>query len=52
MVSLIHPEHIKQIESNWKTKLFNDFIHEKPINTETNAEDNFVRIIKATTKDS
>ncbi|TKG88149.1 hypothetical protein EYV94_27505 [Puteibacter caeruleilacunae] len=52
MVSLIHPEHIKQIESNWKTKLFNDFIHEKPINPEIYLEDNFVRIIKATTKDT
>lgn len=52
MVSLIHPEHIKQIEANWKTKLFNDFIQEKPINLEINPEDNFVRIIKATTKDT
>jgi hypothetical protein len=52
MVSLIHPEHIKQIEANWKTKLFNDFIHEKPINPEINPDDNFVRILKAITKDS
>jgi len=52
MVSLIHPEHIKQIESNWKTKLFNDFINEKPIDSEINSEDNFVRIIKATAKDA
>lgn len=57
MVSLIHPEHIKQIESNWKTKLFYDFIHEKPIdsnniNSEINSEVNFVRIIRATTKEA
>lgn len=57
MVSLIHPEHIKHIESNWKTKLFNDFVHEKPIDLNSSSsdisrEDNFVRIIKAITKDS
>ncbi len=52
MVSLMHPEHIKLIESNWKTKLFNAFINEKPINSETNSEDNFVRVINAITKDT
>lgn len=52
MVSLIHPEHIKQIESNWKTKLFNDFIHEKSINPEIYPDDNFVQLLKATTKNT
>lgn len=55
MVSLIHPEYIKQIEANWKTKLFYNFINEKPIDLndlslDFNSKDNFISFIKVVSK--
>lgn len=55
MVSLKHLEYLSSIEANWKTRFFNNFILEKPINlngldSSIDIEDNYIRFVTAVSK--